>query len=158
MRNVTKLKQLQHIFYRRKWFGSYRSIGSTTFDSNQNFINGKRCGSAERKNEYVNINPANGGEIGNFYLSSDVDVNEAVQSAKDAFESWSRSTASERSKILRKAADIVEANKGDIAKLETLDTGMILMIMSLFLLVLMPLQFSLKNVLRNVLFCFGILR
>ena len=56
-------------------------------------------------------------------IAAQNEVNEAVESAKNAFKIWSRMPASERSKILYKAGEILLQRNTELAELETLDTG-----------------------------------
>ena len=51
------------------------------------------------------------------------EVDKAVAAAKSAFESWSQVPAAERGEILRRAARILRERNGELAELETLDTG-----------------------------------
>jgi aldehyde dehydrogenase (NAD+) len=51
------------------------------------------------------------------------DVDRAVEAARDAFPSWSRTSASERGRLLLKLADAIEANAARLAELESRDTG-----------------------------------
>lgn len=69
--------------------------------------------------------PATGKEIAQVVDASREDVDRAVQAAKRAFYDgrWSKKTPSERSKIIWKLADVIEANIEAIAKLESENTG-----------------------------------
>jgi betaine-aldehyde dehydrogenase len=69
--------------------------------------------------------PTTGKEIAQVVDASREDVDRAVQAAKTAFYDgrWSKKTPSERSKILWKLADVIEANSEAIAKLESENTG-----------------------------------
>ncbi len=51
------------------------------------------------------------------------DINIAVQSAKKAFEKWSKLPPLERSTLLRKIADKIRENSEEIARINTLETG-----------------------------------
>lgn len=102
-----------------------RSMSSSNgFNELQNFVNGERSNPINSKTICDNVNPATGKVFGKFGLSNKDDVDLAVQSCSEAFESWKETTSSERAAILRKAARIVEENKDDIAVIETIDTGM----------------------------------
>jgi betaine-aldehyde dehydrogenase len=69
--------------------------------------------------------PATGKKIAEVVDGSREDVDGAVQAAKRAFYDgrWSKKTPGERSKILWKLADVIEANIEAIAKLESENTG-----------------------------------
>ncbi len=69
--------------------------------------------------------PTTGNKIAEVIDASREDVDRAVQAAKRAFYDgrWSKKTPSERSMILWKLADVIEANAAKIAKLESENTG-----------------------------------
>jgi betaine-aldehyde dehydrogenase len=55
--------------------------------------------------------------------ASQADVDRAVASAAEGQKVWAAMTAMQRSRILRKAVDILRARNDELAELETLDTG-----------------------------------
>lgn len=69
--------------------------------------------------------PATGKEIAQVINASRTDVDRAVQAAKTAFYDgrWSKKSPGERSKVMWKLADLIEANAEQIAKLESENTG-----------------------------------
>jgi len=69
--------------------------------------------------------PATGKKIAEVVDASREDVDRAVQAAKRAFYDgrWSKKSPGERSKIIWKLADVIEANSEAIAKLESENTG-----------------------------------
>src|SRR6056300_804917 len=76
-----------------------------------------------KADNYDVINPFNSEIIASIAQSSAEQVNEAVSSAKIAFNKWSRTSPGERSSLLLKLADEIEKNAEEIAKLESLNTG-----------------------------------
>jgi betaine-aldehyde dehydrogenase len=70
-------------------------------------------------------NPASGEKIAEVVDASTADVDCAVQAARTAFYDgrWSRLTPGERSKILWKLADLLEAHAEEFARVETENTG-----------------------------------
>ncbi len=70
-------------------------------------------------------NPATGEIVGSVANASDADIDVAVAAAKAAFEDgrWSRRTPGERSAVLLKMADLIEARKEEIGRIESEDTG-----------------------------------
>ena len=70
-------------------------------------------------------NPATGENVGRVSNASATDVDAAVQAAKAAFYDgrWSRQTPKDRSKVLARMADIIEARQEEIARIESEDTG-----------------------------------
>jgi betaine-aldehyde dehydrogenase len=69
------------------------------------------------------IDPATGAVHAVATESSATDVYEAVAAARDAFRSWRRTTPAERSTMLLRAADVLEAHSDELADLEVADTG-----------------------------------
>ena len=51
------------------------------------------------------------------------DVDRAVAAARTAFPAWSATSAAERGRLLLRVADLVEADAGDLARLESRNTG-----------------------------------
>jgi betaine-aldehyde dehydrogenase len=88
----------------------------------QNFIDGEFVDAADGATEEV-INPANGETIAEMPLSTEEDVNRAVEAAKRAFDSWSNTTPGERGTALLKLADLIEEHAEEIADLESADAG-----------------------------------
>eukprot|EP00735_Rhodelphis_limneticus_P007831 TRINITY_DN204_c0_g1::TRINITY_DN204_c0_g1_i1::g.1703::m.1703 TRINITY_DN204_c0_g1::TRINITY_DN204_c0_g1_i1::g.1703 ORF type:complete len:496 (-),score=88.03,sp/Q9H2A2/AL8A1_HUMAN/49.48/5e-167,Aldedh/PF00171.17/2e-175,DUF1487/PF07368.6/1.1,DUF1487/PF07368.6/0.04,DUF4239/PF14023.1/0.092,LuxC/PF05893.9/0.19 TRINITY_DN204_c0_g1_i1:31-1482(-) len=87
-----------------------------------NFINGECV--APHNNQYIeNINPATTKVICLVPRSAAEDVNHATQSALDAYHVWSRKSHTERAAFLDKIADAIEANKEELARMESEDTG-----------------------------------
>ena len=87
-----------------------------------NFINGEWT--SPIKGEYFdNTSPVTGGSITKIARSTKEDVELALDAAHAAFETWSKTSATERSNILLKIADIMEKNLDFLAKVETVDNG-----------------------------------
>ena len=75
----------------------------------KNYINGAY--QLPLSNEYIdNYNPSNGEVYGQIPNSSTKDIDQAYNSAKSAFRQWSKTTLEERSRILIKISDLLEAN------------------------------------------------
>ena len=70
-------------------------------------------------------NPATGKTVAQVATAGEQEVNAAVAAAKAAFDDgrWSKATPGERSGVLWKMADIIEARADELAKIETEDTG-----------------------------------
>lgn len=73
--------------------------------------------------QFSAINPANGEVIAKLQSASLEDIQWAVESAKQGQKVWATMTAMERSRILRRAVDILRERNDELAYLETLDTG-----------------------------------
>ena len=69
------------------------------------------------------INPANDQVIANVPASSQQDVDRAVEAAATAFESWKNTTPQDRSLLLLKIADALEARADELGRLESANAG-----------------------------------
>jgi aldehyde dehydrogenase len=87
-----------------------------------NYINGKWT--APSTGQYFEvISPIDGKVMSKAAHSGKMDVEMAVNAAHEAFKSWSLTSATERSIILNKIADRMEANLPYLAAVETMDNG-----------------------------------
>lgn len=87
-------------------------------------IDGKWVGAKDGVTQDV-FNPATGEKIASLAVASPSDVDAAVKAAQHAFKSgeWSQLSGAERGKLLWKLADAVEANREQLAYLESIDIG-----------------------------------
>lgn len=69
------------------------------------------------------FNPASGELIAKLGLASTADLDRALAAAQRGFQVWRKTSAYDRSKILRKAADLVRQRSDEIAALITLEQG-----------------------------------
>ncbi|MBC8027948.1 MAG: aldehyde dehydrogenase [Steroidobacteraceae bacterium] len=90
----------------------------------QVFIDGRFAPAASGAT-FDNINPATGKSIGAVAAGEQADIDRAVASARAAFRkaSWADESPKGRKKVLLAFADLILANKDELALLETLDTG-----------------------------------
>ena len=88
----------------------------------QQLIGGAFVDAADGRTAEV-INPANDQTIATVPASSQEDVNRAVEAAATAFESWKNTTPQDRSLLLLKLADALEANADRIGRLESANAG-----------------------------------
>lgn len=88
----------------------------------QLLINGQWRDGASGKT-FTSHNPATGEQLAVLAEADQADVDLAVQSAWTAFTSWSQTSVAERSALLLKIADRLEAEAERFATLETLDNG-----------------------------------
>lgn len=72
---------------------------------------------------FETVNPANGEVLARVQRASKEDVERAVASAIEGQKIWAAMTAMQRSRILRRAVDILRERNDELAELETLDTG-----------------------------------
>ncbi|WP_341319270.1 betaine-aldehyde dehydrogenase [Paraburkholderia sp. IMGN_8] len=69
------------------------------------------------------FDPATGETLATVQQASAADIDRAVQSARDGQRAWAALTAMQRSRILRRAVDILRERNDELAALETRDTG-----------------------------------
>lgn len=99
--------------------GQKAKIGPTKLLINNEWVessSGKR---------FETINPTTGEVICDVAEADSADVDHAVQAARQAFTSgdWAKMSATRRGELLYKLADLIEKNKEELARLETLDNG-----------------------------------
>ncbi|OPX56013.1 succinate semialdehyde dehydrogenase [Oceanospirillum multiglobuliferum] len=68
-------------------------------------------------------NPANGEVIGEALECQEAEVEQAIQAAQQAFKTWSKTTAYQRSKCLYRAYELMLEQKDALAELMTLEQG-----------------------------------
>lgn len=68
-------------------------------------------------------NPFNGEVIGTIPSLTEQDIKDAVAYSHDVQQEWAAKTAQERAKLLQKWADLIDANKEDLAILMTAEQG-----------------------------------
>ena len=88
----------------------------------QLFINGRWQDAADGRTLPVQ-NPATGQEIGRVAHAGIADLDRALAAAQRGFEVWRDYTPAQRSRILRKAAELMRERAGDIAALLTQEQG-----------------------------------
>ncbi|MBA0207600.1 betaine-aldehyde dehydrogenase [Pectobacterium brasiliense] len=88
----------------------------------QLYINGTYVDSTGN-DTFEAINPANGDIIAHIQSATAADVDRAVSAATSGQKVWAAMTAMERSRILRRAVDILRERNDELALLETHDTG-----------------------------------
>jgi succinate-semialdehyde dehydrogenase / glutarate-semialdehyde dehydrogenase len=90
------------------------------------FINGEWSDGSSGKSEPI-INPATGKPIARLAHAGPADLDEALHAADKGFKVWRKVSAFDRSKLLRKTADIIRSRADEIAQLMTLEQGKPLM-------------------------------
>lgn len=68
-------------------------------------------------------NPATGEVIETVRRNTPEEINQALESGAKAFQTWKKTTAHERSALLRKWSELIQANKREIATLMTKENG-----------------------------------
>jgi betaine-aldehyde dehydrogenase len=93
-----------------------------TFPIQQLYIDGARV-DATSGEVFATLNPANGEVLAQVQMASKEDVDRAVASAQQGQRVWAGFTAMQRSRVLRRAVDLLRERNDELADLETLDTG-----------------------------------
>ncbi|KAL3277760.1 hypothetical protein HHI36_013100 [Cryptolaemus montrouzieri] len=89
------------------------------------FINNEFVDGVNKK-FFPTLNPATGEKIIDISEGEKEDIDLAVQAAKQAFSrnsEWRRLSASQRGSLINKLADLIDQNKEELARLESLDNG-----------------------------------
>ncbi|MEP6848434.1 MAG: aldehyde dehydrogenase family protein, partial [Acidobacteriota bacterium] len=88
----------------------------------ENYVGGEWA--APKSGEYFEvISPIDGKSFTKVARSQEADIEAAIDAAFTAFETWSKTSATERSNILLKIADRMEQNLELLARAETWDNG-----------------------------------
>ena len=88
----------------------------------QLYINGEWRNARSGRSSPV-LNPATEEVIGTFAHAGKDDLDEALEAADKGFALWKKVSAFDRSKLMRKAADLLRSRAGDIAVLMTQEQG-----------------------------------
>jgi aminomuconate-semialdehyde/2-hydroxymuconate-6-semialdehyde dehydrogenase len=86
----------------------------------RHWIGGERVASADT---FADISPIDETEIAQVHAAGAEEVDRAVAAARAAFPAWAALPVAERSAILRRVADGVEARIEDLSRVETRDNG-----------------------------------
>jgi acyl-CoA reductase-like NAD-dependent aldehyde dehydrogenase len=77
----------------------------------------------ETEGPLPSINPATGEVLANAPLATEREVDAAVAAAARAFDAWRFTPPTQRARLMWKLADLLEANKDELATIEVLDNG-----------------------------------
>ncbi len=92
------------------------------YPNTQLFIDGAWCAAASGRTMPV-MNPATGKQIGTLAHAEKADLDRALEAASKGFVAWRKISAYERSKIMRKAANLMRERADMIAPLMTMEQG-----------------------------------
>jgi 1-pyrroline dehydrogenase len=95
---------------------------STVTESKKAFIGGEWADASSGETMSV-LNPSTGETIAEVAACSAEDVDRAVEAAKRAAPEWLDVTPKERSELLLKLADVLEANKDELGRIESQNVG-----------------------------------
>lgn len=99
-----------------------RVDSSTTLGVQRSLIGGELVPSTTGET-FTTIHPGTNTVICEVEQAGEREVEAAVASAREGFEVWSAMTAMDRSRILRRAVQIIRERNDDLAALDTLDAG-----------------------------------
>ena len=90
----------------------------------ENFIGGAWVGAQEGGRREIRC-PADGTLVAEIDESTRVDTEAAIAAARSAFDDgpWRQTSARERGDLLLRVADLLQRDKSEIARMESLDTG-----------------------------------
>src|SRR5512139_903142 len=86
------------------------------------YIDGKWLNGEGRKGEDV-VNPATGKVLAHLPHASTADLDEALAAAQKGFATWKAMSAYDRSKVMRKAADLLRERAEHVAKVMVQEQG-----------------------------------
>jgi 5-carboxymethyl-2-hydroxymuconic-semialdehyde dehydrogenase len=89
----------------------------------RHWINGERVASAST---FTDVSPIDETELGEIAAGGEDEVDLAVGAARAAFPAWAALPVAERSAILRRLADGIDARAEDLSRVETRDNGSLL--------------------------------
>ncbi|HEY2188467.1 MAG TPA: NAD-dependent succinate-semialdehyde dehydrogenase [Caldimonas sp.] len=92
------------------------------YPDTQLYIDGAWCAAASGRTHPV-VNPATGEVIGKFAWAERADLDRALAAADKGFQTWKKVSAYERSKIMRKAAELLRDRLQLVAEIMTMEQG-----------------------------------
>jgi succinate-semialdehyde dehydrogenase / glutarate-semialdehyde dehydrogenase len=99
-----------------------QATATTTYTDLKLLIAGEWVSAQGRSSEPV-INPATGEPMGELPHASRADLDRALEAAREAFPKWRAVPPNERSRILKRAADLMRERADHIARIATLEEG-----------------------------------
>ncbi len=89
----------------------------------RHWINGERVASSTT---FTDVSPIDETELGEISAGGEDEVDLAVRAAREAFPAWAALPVAERSAILRRVADGIDARAEELSRVETRDNGSLL--------------------------------
>lgn len=102
---------------------STAATGTLVVTDHLNFWGGKRVKPRQEKNAEPVFEPATGRVLCQMFPCGKEEVDEAIQSAHEAYKKWSEMAGMERARVMLEAARIIRERRDDIAKLEVINNG-----------------------------------
>lgn len=91
--------------------------------STEHWIGGERVGSSET---FVDVSPIDERVVAEVPRGGSAEADRAVAAARGAFDTWGRTSAADRAKVLHRIAELVEERVPELAAVETHDNGSLL--------------------------------
>ncbi len=88
----------------------------------EHFVDGKQFSGDSKRTSQI-FNPATGEHSADVKLSSTSDVNKAVASAQNAFESWSNTPPLQRARVMFKFKELIEKSEDELTKMIVSEHG-----------------------------------
>ena len=88
----------------------------------EHFVNGKSFSGESKKTGKI-FNPATGEHSAEVKLATTKDINNAVASAKKAFETWSNKPPLQRARVMFKFKELIEKNTDELTKIIVSEHG-----------------------------------
>ena len=88
----------------------------------EHFVGGKLFSGDSKRTGKV-FNPATGEQSSEVKLATTKDVNQAVESAKKAFEAWSNTPPLQRARVMFKFKELIEKNSDELTKIIVSEHG-----------------------------------
>ncbi|HET9530466.1 MAG TPA: aldehyde dehydrogenase family protein [Blastocatellia bacterium] len=89
----------------------------------ENLIAGRWVASSSGET-FDSVNPADSSDVVGYFQQSTVEeARQAIEAARDAYPSWSETAPSRRAEVLHRAAQLIEANASELARLLTREEG-----------------------------------
>ena len=88
----------------------------------EHFVGGKSFSGESKRTSQV-FNPATGEQSAEVKLASTKDVNQAVESAKKAFDSWANTPPLQRARVMFKFKELIEKNTDELTKIIVAEHG-----------------------------------
>jgi len=103
--------------------GIFRFVAVATGNEHGLFINGETVEPASGEHRDV-LEPATGETIGTAAMADAADIDRAVEAARAAVDGpWGRTPPTERSRLLHALADAIQANRKELAEIESRNVG-----------------------------------
>ena len=99
-----------------------KNFAFTCSDDIGHYFNGQKIINQSNRKQAV-YNPATGEVARHVYLADENDVNMAVKSAQDAFETWSEIPPIRRARVINKFLQLMEQHKEELAAIITAEHG-----------------------------------